>query len=176
MPTARHQDLAAPRVRLADAVSREIRAVAVAAWPGEAVCALFGVARAELWTVHTATVLPNLARDRHRFDGDAWAFARAEHDARRLGWQHLGFFHSHPGPPARPRARSATARHSTPPSAPPSAPASAPPSAEDLAHHWPGTLMAISASGADSATEPDVWWVTAGRAVACPPPHPELDP
>lgn len=126
-------------VRLGEADRRRIREWAEADYPVEACGLLIGKRVGDEVWVRSVREAANLENDRAatRYELDPQAFLAADRDARQMGFDVVGFWHSHPdAPPA--------------------------PSDTDLAAAWPGYLYMIVSVETGTAKEMRVWSLTDG--------------
>src|SRR3989441_8621890 len=125
------------RLTLGSGVEAAIRTHGQATYPHECCGALVG--RGD--HVNAIVALPNTTEEgpRRRFLVRPSDYREAEHRARELGAELLGFYHSHPDHPARP-------------------------SQYDLDHAWPTFAYVIVAVASGTAGHPTVWWVKDDRS------------
>lgn len=126
-------------VRLGEADRRRIRDRAEADYPVEACGLLIGKRVGDEVWIRSVREAVNLETDHAatRYELDPQAFLAADRDARRMGLDVVGFWHSHPdAPPA--------------------------PSETDLAAAWSGYVYMIVSVEAGTAKEMRVWSLTDG--------------
>ena len=89
---------AARRLRMAQSVYHQIRSHAESAYPEECCGALLGLPTAEGWLVTAATPAANSCTEDpgHRYQIDPSVLVGIESNARSLGLEIAGFYHSHP--------------------------------------------------------------------------------
>lgn len=90
-------------VRLTPAVYAAIRAHGEETYPNECCGALLGHSTAEGWRIDAAVRAGNASTDsaHNRYQIAPADLVKIEREARRLGLEIAGFYHSHPGHPAR---------------------------------------------------------------------------
>src|SRR2546425_8622515 len=126
------------RLTLGSGVEAAIRTHGQATYPHECCGALVG--RGD--HVNAIVALPNTTEEgpRRRFLVRPSDYREAEHRARELGAELLGFYHSHPDHPARP-------------------------SQYDLDHAWPTFAYVIVAVAAGAAADMTVWYLREDRTI-----------
>ena len=124
-------------LRLTDGVDEAIRAHGRETYPHECCGALVGCEG----HATAAVALPNTTEEgpRRRFLVRPSDYRLAEQQARDLGGELLGFYHSHPDHPAQP-------------------------SQYDLDHAWPNFAYVIVAVAAGRAGDMTVWWLKDDRS------------
>ncbi|MFW6084565.1 MAG: Mov34/MPN/PAD-1 family protein [Gemmatimonadota bacterium] len=126
-------------VRLGEADRRRIREWTEAGYPVEACGLLIGKRVGDEVWIRSVREAANLESDRAatRYELDPQAFLAADREARRMGLDVVGFWHSHPDAPPVP-------------------------SETDLAAAWPGYVYMIVSVEAGTAKEIRVWSLTDG--------------